>query len=79
MYILCTTGSLHCGIFRVSITYMHCGYVQFCDMSVGNPLVTPIHIGTTCNNMVNILQNGCMCVLKDIVNKKQLFDINLAW
>ena len=43
-----------------------------CDMSVSNPLVTPIHNKTTCVNMVKFLQNGCMCVLKDIVDVKKL-------
>ena len=48
-------------------------------MSVSNPLVTPIHDGTTCINMVFFfLQNGCMCVLKDIVVVKQLLDKNLT-
>ena len=41
--------------------------MQLCDISVSNPLVTPIHNGTTCVSMVHFLQNGCMCVLKDIV------------
>ena len=45
-------------------------------MSVSNPLVTPFHNGTTCVNMVKFLQNGCMCVLKDIVDVKQLLDKN---
>ena len=48
--------------------------MQLCDMSVSNPPVTPIHNGITCVNMVNLLQNGCMCVLKDIVDVKQLLD-----
>ena len=47
-------------------------------MSVSNPLVTPIYNGTTCVNMVNVLQNGCMVVLKDIVDVKQLLDKNLT-
>ena len=51
--------------------------MQLCDISVSNPLVTPIHNGTTCVNMVNFLQNGCMRVLKDIVDVKQLLDKNL--
>ena len=42
------------------------------------PLVTPIHNATACVNMVNFLQNGCMCVLKDIVDVKQLLDENLT-
>ena len=46
-------------------------------MSVSNRLVTPIHDGTTCVNIVNFLQNGCMCVLKEIVDLKQLFDKTL--
>ena len=33
-------------------------------MSVNNPLVTHIHNGITCFNMVNFLQNEFMCVLK---------------
>ena len=78
MHILCTTGSLHYGIFRVFSWYihlsLHCEQVQLCDMSVSNPLVTPIHNGTTCVNMVNFLQNGCVCVLKIIVDVKQLLD-----
>ena len=82
MHILCTTGSLHCGIFRAfSYLYthlsLHCGHVQLCDMSVSNPLVTAIHNGTTCVNMVIFLQNGCMCVLKDVVDVKQLLDKNV--
>ena len=47
-------------------------------MSVSNPLVTTIHNRTTCVNMVNFLQNGCMCVLKDLVDVKQFFDTNLT-
>ena len=47
-------------------------------MSVSNPLVTPIHNGTTCVNMVIILQNGCMCVLKLLVDVKQHLDKNLT-
>ena len=31
---------------------LHCGHVQLCDLSVSNPLVTPIYNGTTCVNMV---------------------------
>ena len=43
--------------YSVSI---HCGHVQVCDISVSNPLVTPIHNGTTCVNMVFFFsQNGC--------------------
>ena len=45
---------------------------------MSNPLVTPIHNGTICVSMVNYLQNGCMCVLKDIINVKQLLDKNLT-
>ena len=41
-------------------------------MSVSNPLVTPIHNGTICVNMLIFLQNGCMCALKDIVDVKVL-------
>ena len=47
-------------------------------MSVSNPLVTPIHNGTTCVNMIIFLQNGSMCVLKDIVDVKQLLNKNLT-
>ena len=82
MHILCTTGSLHCGIFRVFSYYthlsLHCEHVQLCDMSVSNPHVTPIHNGTTLVNMVIFLQNGCMYVLKDIFDGKQLLDKNLT-
>ena len=82
MHILCMTGSLHCGIFRVFSKYiylsLHCEHMQFSDLSVSNPLVTPVHNGTTCVNMVIFLQNGCMCVLKDIVDVKQLLDKNLT-
>ena len=49
-------------------------HVQLCDRSVSNPFVTPTHSGTTCVNMVNILQNECICVSKDIVDVKQLLD-----
>ena len=52
---------------------LHCGHVQLNDVSVSNPLVTPIHNGPTCVNMVIFLQNGCMCVLKDIADVKQLW------
>ena len=61
-----------------SFTYMHCRHVQLCDMSVSNPLVTPIHNGSTCVNMVNFLQNECMYVLKVIVGVKQLLDNSLT-
>ena len=47
-------------------------------MPVSNPFVTPIHNGTTCVNMVIFLQNGCMCVLKDVVDKELLLDKNLT-
>ena len=57
---------------------MHWEHVHLCDMSVSNALVTPIHNGSTCVNMVIVLQNGCMCVLKDIVDVKQLLDTNLT-
>ena len=43
-------------------------------MSVSNSLVTPFHNGTACVNIVMFLQNGCVCVLKDIVGEKQLLD-----
>ena len=83
MHILCTTGSLHCSIFRAcsylfTHSSLHCGHVQLCDLSVSNPLVTHIHNETTSVNMVIFLQNGCMCVLKDIVNVKQILDKNLT-
>ena len=52
--------------------------MQLCDISESNPLVTPIQNGTTCVNMVIFLQNGCMCVLKDTVDVKQLLDKNLT-
>ena len=52
--------------------------LQTCDMSVSNPLVTPIHNGTTCINMVKFLQNGCMHVLKDSVDMKERFYKNLT-
>ena len=80
MHILCTTDSLHCSIFMVFRKYTHlswyCGHMQLYDMSVGNTLV--IHNGTICVNMVFFLQNGYMCVLKDIVHMKQFWDKKLA-
>ena len=57
---------------------LHCGHVQLCDMSVSNPFVTPIHNGTTSVNMVILLQDGCMCVLKDIIDVHQFLDKNLT-
>ena len=48
--------------------------MQLSDMSVNNPLVTPIHHGAICVNLVIFLQNGCMCVLKNIVDVKQPLD-----
>ena len=83
MYILCTTGSLHCGILRVfSYLYTHLplryGHVQLCNVSVSNPLATSIHNGTTCVNVVILLRNGCMYVLKDIVDVKHILDKNLT-
>ena len=83
MYILCTTGSLHCGILRVFsylYTYLPLRYrhMQLCNVSVSNPLVTPTHNGTTCVNMVILLLNGCMCVLKDFVDVKHILDKNLT-
>ena len=45
-----------------------------CDMSLSNPRVTPFLNGTTCVNIVISLQNECTCVLKDIVDVKQLLD-----
>ena len=48
--------------------------MRLCDASVSYPLVvTPIHNGTTYVNMVNVLQNGYRCVLKDIVDVKQFW------
>ena len=43
-------------------------------MSVSNPLVTPFHNGTTCVNMVIFFADGCICVLKDIVDVKQFLN-----
>ena len=61
-----TTGSLYCGIFRVCSLYsnlsLHCGHVHLYDMSVSNPLVTPIHNGTTCVDMVNFFCRISACV-----------------
>ena len=78
MHILGTTVSLHCGLFRYSVTYIHIlslhrGHVQLCDMSVMKPLVTPIYNGTALSTWY-FLQNGYICVLKDIVDVKLLFD-----
>ena len=56
-----------------SVNYMQCGHAQLCDMSGRHLLVTPIHNRTTGVNMVIFLQNGCMCVLKDIVDVKTTF------
>ena len=71
MYSLCTTGFLHCGIWGIQLPIytfsLYSGHVQLCAMSVSNPLVTSIHKGTTCVNMIMYLQNWSMCVLKDIV------------
>ena len=53
--------------YSVSIYICPCA-VNTCNMLVSNPLVTPIYNGTTCISMVNVLQNGCICVLKDIVD-----------
>ena len=47
-------------------------------MLVSNRLATPIHNVTTCVNKVNVLQNGCIYVLKDFVDVKQLLDKNLT-
>ena len=57
---------------------LHCGHVQLGDMSLSNPLISPIHNGTTFVNMVIFMQNGCMCVLNDILNVKQFLDRNLT-
>ena len=58
---------------------LHCEHVQLCDMTVSNPLVTPIHNGTTYRCQHGIFsQNVCMCALKDIVDVKQLLDKNLT-
>ena len=43
-----------------------------------NALFTPILNGITGVIMVIFLQNGSMCVLKDIVDVKQLLDKNLT-
>ena len=51
--------------------------VQLCSVSANDPLVIPIHNGTLCY-MVNFSRNGCMCVLKDIVDAKQFLDKNLT-
>ena len=78
MHILCTTGSLHCGIFRL-FSYLLCTVDRCnCMVCLSNPLVTPIHNETTCAKMVIFLQNRCMRVLKDIVDKKQVFNENLT-
>ena len=84
MHILCTTGSLHCGLFKV-FSYLHthlsshCGHVQLCVMSVKNPLVTPIYNGSACVHMVFFfLQKENMCVLKDIVHGKIFLDETLT-
>ena len=47
-------------------------------MSISNASVTPIHNGTTCVDMINVMQNECMCVLKDIVDVKQRLDKDLT-
>ena len=52
--------------------------MQLCDISVSDPLVTPVHNGTTCPNMVIFWQNGRMCVLKDVVDVKQFLDKNFT-
>ena len=49
-----------------------------CVMSMSNPLVTLIHNRTICVNMVNVFAERVRCVLKDIVNVKQLLDKNLT-
>ena len=83
MHILCPTGSLYCGILRV-FSYLntqlslHCGYMQLCDMSASNPLVSRIHNGTTCVNMVILFAEWMHACLKGIVDVKHLFDKNLA-
>ena len=61
-----------------SATYIHICHVQSCDMSVSHPLVTRIHNGTTCVHILNFCQNGCTCVLKDIVDVKQVLDKNMT-
>ena len=43
--------------------------MQLCDKLVSNPLVTPIHNGTTCVRRVNFMQNGDKCVLKNIIDE----------
>ena len=44
-----------------SLTYMHCRRVQLYDMSVSNPLVTPVHNGTICVNMENFVEWAHLC------------------
>ena len=59
-------------ICSCTVEMCSCVICQLCDMSVSNPLL-PNHNGTNSVNMVNFLQNECMCVLKNIVDVKQLF------
>ena len=56
---------------QLPIYHTQLSHVQLCDMSESNPLVTPINNGTTCVNMIDSLQNRCMCVLNDILDVKQ--------
>ena len=46
-----------------SVTYMHCGHVQLCGISVSNPFVMEPPVLT----WYFFLQNGCL----DIVDMKQ--------
>ena len=80
MHILCATVSLHCGIFRYSVTNIHILFLQqLCDMSVGKPLVLDLFIMEQPSQKGNsFLQNGYMCVLKDIVDVKLRLDKNLT-
>ena len=66
--------------FAVYITRLslQCGHVQWCDMSVANSLITSIHNCTIYVDMVNVLQNQRICVLKDIVDETQPLDNNLT-
>ena len=56
---------------------LHFEHVQFCDMSVSNPLIHLVIMEPPVSTWY-FLQNGFMCVLKDIVNVKHLLDKNLT-
>ena len=61
-----------------SVTYIHIysctvDICNLCDMSVSNTLVTPIHNGATCVNMVICFKDWCMIFLKDAVEVNQNF------